>query len=214
MIHTSVDAGFLETLSADKRQSCDETYLESHVRRGFDALEEIIVDRVVSDGERTVDDATVDVDSKINAEDVVVLKNHILLARIRGPVSSDIVQAKACREAHASFQGIAGLCSLVSDQSTHTAFDLVGELGHGDAWLGNGLDVLANLTMYLRGFAVIAQKVHVHVAYCGQMTKLFCGRTLKIIISVWVVYNPAFGIRLVLEDICERYAWRTRLLSS
>lgn len=125
----------------------------------------------------------------------------------------NVVQAQASGEAHASFQGIAGLCSLVSDQSTHSIFDLIGELSHGDAWLGNHLHVLTDLTMDLGGLAVIIQEVLVHVAYCGQMAKLFCGRTLKIVISIEVADDLAFWIWLVLEYICERYTWRTCLLS-
>lgn len=67
VVHASVDTGFLEISLALRRHFPVEAYLQAGVRRGLDAFEEVIVDRVVCDGERTIDDASVDMDSKINA---------------------------------------------------------------------------------------------------------------------------------------------------
>jgi hypothetical protein len=187
-------------------------HLQSSICCSLYAFEEVVVDRIVSNSESTVDDAAVDMDSKIDTQHVIILKNHILMARIWGPVGGDVVQAETCREAHASFQGISGTCSLMSDQSTHAVLDLVGELGHGDAWLGNPLHVSPNLTMDLSGLSIVAQEVLVHVADRRQMAKLLFRRTLKTVISI-EAHSLTFRIWLVLEDICERHARGTCLLS-
>lgn len=119
----------------------------------------------MSDSKGAVDNTSIDMDSKVDTENIVILKYNILLARVRGPMRRYVVQAKPGREAHASFESVSGLGGLVTDESTHTVFDLIGELSHGDARLCNSLHVLADLTMDFGGFAVVAQEVVVHVVH-------------------------------------------------
>ena len=118
----------------------------------------------MSDCERTVNNAAIYVHSKVNTEDIVVLKNRILEARVWSPVGSNVVETQTSWKAHPSFERISCLDGLVTNQSTHTVFDLVGELAHGDAGLCNRLHILADLTVYLGGFTVVVEVLVVHIA--------------------------------------------------
>ena len=146
-----------------------ETYLEAGVGGGFDTFKQIVIDRVVSDCERTVNNAAIYVHSKVDTEHIVVLKDGILETRVWSPVSSNVVKTQAGWETHPSFERISCLNGLVTDQSTHTVFDLVGELAHGDAGLCNRLHILADLTVYLGSFAVVIEVLIVHIADYRQM---------------------------------------------
>ena len=136
----------------------------------------------MSDGERAVDNAAVHMYTEVHTQNIVILKDNILSARIRCPMSSDVIQAQSGRKSHTSFKSIPSLSSLVTNQSTHTILNLVGELIQGDPRLCNGLHVLTNLTMDFGSFAVVTQEFIVHVVHNRQVAKLLIRGAVKILV--------------------------------
>ena len=177
------------------------TYLESSVGGCLYGSKKVVIDRARSHSESTVDNSAIDMNSEVHFQDIVILKYDILGSGVGSPMSTNVVETKSSREAHASFESISGLKTLVTSQCSDAFFDLIGELAHRDTWFGDGLHVLTDLTMYLSGFAIVTQEVSIHVPD-GILMAQFCGRgTLEIVIVDCVLDDFALRILVVRKDI-------------
>ncbi len=185
-------------------------YFESSISRSFDSRQQVLVDRVWSDREGAVNDSPIDMDAKVYLQDIIVLENHFFATGIGSPVRSHIVQAEPCREAHASFESIASLEGLVAGQSTHPILNRISKLIHRDAGLGYRLHVLPDLAVDFGGFAVVPQKIVVHIVDGGEMADLLGCGTLQVALSV--LNELTLRILLIRVQFSERQSRRTGLL--
>jgi hypothetical protein len=127
-------------------------------------------------------------------------------------VCTNIVQAEASWERQAGLEAITLLKTLMTGQCSNTIVNLPGNLRHGNAGFSDRLRILSDLTMDLGGFAIVTEKVIVHVGHCGQMTELFGGGTLEVLILDFVVEFLAFRIDLIAEDFGKGNSRRSGLL--
>lgn len=142
-------------LSALRAKRGCKTYFQSSVGRCFHGVQQWVKDRIMCYGESTINNPAMNVHPIVYLQDIVIVQNDIPLARIRSPVSANMVKAETCRKAHAGFECIPWLNTLMTGQSTNACFNLVGNLSHRHAWLGNGLDVLADLTVDFCSLAIV-----------------------------------------------------------
>jgi hypothetical protein len=68
------------------------------------------------------------------------------------------------------------------------------------------------LTMDFSGLAVVAEEVIVHVGHGLEMTKLFSGGALEVVILGGILDDLALGIWLFTKDFRKCDSWRCRLL--
>lgn len=80
----------------------DTSLLDTSICGGFARIDEIVVYGVKSDGKGTVDDTAVDVDTKVDLHDILIVDNHFV-ARIRGVVRRAVVYAETSRETHTGY---------------------------------------------------------------------------------------------------------------
>ena len=178
-------------------------YLEPSIGGCFDSREQTVVGRIESHGKGAIDDPAADVDSEIHFQDIVVLEDNLFGSRTRSPVSSYVVQAEPSRKSHAGFESVSGLKTLVVGQRPDAILNLLGKLAHGNAGLGDGLQILADLAMDFGSFAIVIQELIIHVVHDGQVTKFFSCGAPKIVVVSDIFDNLALGISLIVKDIGE-----------
>jgi hypothetical protein len=127
-------------------------------------------------------------------------------------VCPDVVQAKSRRERQTCLEGVTLLKTLVASQCSNAVVNLPGKLRHGNTGLGDRLRILANLAMNLCGFAIVAEELVIHVAYCSQVTDLFGSGALEILIFDVVLDNLTLRIDVIAKDIGQCNSRRSRLL--
>lgn len=81
------------------RDLCMGVYLKTSVCCRSDGFEERIVNWVCGDGECAVDYATIDMDTKVDFQHIVVLQDDFFRSSIRGPVCSYVIQTESSRKA-------------------------------------------------------------------------------------------------------------------
>jgi hypothetical protein len=189
-------------------------YSETSVRRCFDSREQVVVHRVGGDGERTVDDSAIDMDTKVDLENIVILKYDFFSAGVGGPMSSTIVQSQTSRESLAGLESISGLDAGVTDQSANTVFNFLSQRAHRHAGFRDRLHVLPDLAVGFGSFAIVFQEVLVHLLH-GSLMAGFLGRSAtQVIVEIGIFDNLAFRIRSPMEDVGERLSRRRGLLAS
>mmetsp|Transcript_4804 Transcript_4804/g.13864 ORF Transcript_4804/g.13864 Transcript_4804/m.13864 type:complete len:215 (+) Transcript_4804:2994-3638(+) len=116
------------------------------VGRLLDRLQQSVVSGVVRHRPRTVDDAPIDLRSKVYFHHIVVLQ-HRLVPLVGRPVRCNMVQRAPCRKCNA------GLEPVLLDQLPTTFLQLLAHIDQKNAGLGDALYVRANLTVHLGSFS-------------------------------------------------------------
>jgi hypothetical protein len=127
-------------------------------------------------------------------------------------VCPDVVQAKSRRERQTCLEGVTLLKTLVASQCSNAVVNLAGNFRHGYSWLCDCLRILTDLAMNLCGFAIVAEELVIHVAYCSQVTDLFGSGALEILIFDVVLDNLTLRIDVIAKDIGQCNSRRSRLL--
>lgn len=215
VIHPGIDASFLGAFIsfADGMQGRFAD-LEPSIGGCLDSREQIIVGRIETHGEGAIDNPTADMNSEIHFEEIVVLEDNLLGSRIGSPVSSYVVQAEPSRKSHAGLESVSRLKTLVVGQSPNAILNLLGKLTHGNAGLRDRLHILAYLAMDFGSFAIVIQELIIHAVHNGKVTNFFSCGAPKIFIVGDIFDNLALRISLIVEEIGERNARRSRLLST
>ncbi len=189
-------------------------YLEPSIGGCLDSGEQIVVGRIESHGKGAIDNSAADMHSEIYFQDIVALKNDLLSSRIGSPVSGYVVQAEPSRKSHAGFEGVSGLKTLMVGQCPDTILNLLGKLAHGNAGLCDRLHILADLAMDFGSFAIVTQKLIIHVFHDGEVAKFFSRGASKIVIVGDIFDDLALRISMTVKEVGECNPWRNRLLST
>ena len=213
VVNPSIDASFLgDSFSLESDTQDKFVYLESSIGSCFDSHKQVIIDRIGSHCKSTIDNPAVDMDSKIHFQDIIVLEDDLLGTGIGSPVSSYVVQAEPGWKSHASFESISVPKALVFSQCSNAILDLLGKLAHGNAGLCDRPRILADLAMDFGSFAIVIQKLIVHVAQYGLVTQVFSRGALKVVSVSDIFDNFTFRISLVVNEAGERDPRRNCLL--
>mmetsp|Transcript_8318 Transcript_8318/g.20659 ORF Transcript_8318/g.20659 Transcript_8318/m.20659 type:complete len:370 (+) Transcript_8318:1018-2127(+) len=109
----------------------------------LDGLGKVVVTRILVPRERTIDDPPVDVRSKIELHDVVLLQNG-RVPRVRSPVRGHVVDAAA------GWEGDSSVRVVVLDQFADLVLQLLAQVDHLLSRLGDGLEVFPRRPVDLR----------------------------------------------------------------
>lgn len=173
----------------------------------LDGCEEIVIHRIECHGEGAVDDTTIHMDADVDLHDIILLE-YLFAACIWAVMSRNFVEVQAGWEAHPGNNRIAFGQAIVSDKTTYTVLDTIGNFGKGLARLDGFLRPLTDLTMRLRRLTVIREKVAVDVI---KMALLFIGRTIAVVILVVDLF--ALRVAVVGKQLGDEDGWRVGLNS-
>ena len=168
-------------------------------------IDQIVVGRVEMHGEGRIDNAAVDVHTKVDLHDVLLLEDH-LVAGIRGVVGSAVVDAQAGGEAHAALERVTLFEALMPREGAHRVLDALSNLGQSHARLNPFLCPLAHLAMHLGAPAVVGQEVLVHAV---EMALLFAGGPVRVLVAIFD--DLALGVGIVEVDFVDGDARGCRL---
>lgn len=144
-------------------------------------------------------------DADVNFHDIALLQ-YCFIASIRAIVCGNMVKIEARGEAHARLDGITFREAIVTDQSTDTVFDAIGDLGQRLARLDVALGPLTNLSVGFGSVTVINEEIRIEVV---QVTLFLVRRSKAVLIEV--LNFLALGIDLVGEEVGDQNAWGVSL---
>lgn len=171
----------------------------------LDGCEEIVVHRIEGHGEGAVDDPTIHMDADVDLHDIILLE-YLLAACIWAVMSSNLVEVQAGWETHAGNNRIAFGQAVVSDKTTHTVLDPIGNFHEGLARLDGFLRPLTDLAMRLGRLTVIGEEIAVDVI---KMALLFVGGTIAVVTLVVDLF--ALGVVVAGKQLRDEDGWRVGL---
>lgn len=202
--HTDVDTSFLHRISQGLLHTTADggnTYTNASISGILDSLQERVEDWVKGHGEGAVDNASIDMDAKVDLHHVSLLQHH-LVPCVGRVVRRAVVDTQTTGEAHATQKVVPLLKALVAGQGPNALLDALRDLGQSLAGLDGLARILADLTVDLRSLAVLLQEVVVHPV---KVALLLVGRTVGIV--VLVLDDLSFGKLVVGEEGGERDPW-------
>lgn len=183
----------------------DTCFLNTCVGSILARIDQVVIGWVEVHGEGRVDNASVDVHTKVDLHDVLLLEYH-LVARVGRIVGSAVVDAQARRETHTGLERIALLETLVSGESAHRVLDALCNLGERHARLDPLLCPLSDLTVHLGAASVVGEEILVHAV---EVALLLAGRAVCVLVEV--VYTLSLGIGIVEVDFVDGHPRRSGL---
>lgn len=174
----NVNASFLRSCEHRSRSFNAERYLDSCIRGILDGREKVVINRVPRHGEGAVDNPAVEMDSKVDLHNIILVQHH-LVAGVWRIVSRAIVPAQSCRKCNTALDVVSLFQAQMACQVAGAVLNALCNLSDCHARLDVLLRPLPDLSVDLCALAKIADEIAIHAV---KVALLFVGGTVRIII--------------------------------